>query len=105
MKKSRHVTSVVPKIPKLSVDDLLMLEAPKPPSKPKPETVKTHSNLEPQKPLPPIPGSPHEHEKPNLMNEDISADGRSKVTGDKGQAEVKKTKQDGDAFFMTQVSE
>ncbi|KAL4220511.1 X-ray radiation resistance-associated protein 1 [Mactra antiquata] len=105
LKKSRHVTTVVPKIPKLSVDDLLMLEAPKPPPMPKPQPMRTPSNIEPQKPLPPIPGSPHEPHPPHVAKDEMSADGRSKVTKDEGQGQVKEEKLDGDAFFMTQVDE
>ena len=87
---------MVPKIPKLDVEHLLMLEAPRPPSKPKPEKSRTKSMLETHKPLPPIPASPVE--RPNV---EVKERSRSKVKVEKKEPKV--AEQDGDAFFMTQV--
>lgn len=83
-----QVSSVVPKIPKMNVDDLLMLEAPKPPPGPKPEATQATSFLEPQRPLPPI-GKETKKEKQTLNTEEV-------------QGEIDETT-DGDAFFLTQV--
>ncbi|XP_060557943.1 X-ray radiation resistance-associated protein 1-like isoform X2 [Ruditapes philippinarum] len=100
MKKSRHVTTVVPKIPKMNVDDLLMLEAPKPPPAPKPERTRTHSNLDPQKPLPAIPASPVDGQGQRSQRETGGDESSRPVDESQGQEQ-----QDNDAFFMTQVDD
>ncbi|XP_053404342.1 X-ray radiation resistance-associated protein 1-like isoform X2 [Mercenaria mercenaria] len=106
MKKSRHVTTVVPKIPKMNVNDLLMLEAPKPPPAPKPERTRTHSNLDPQKPLPAIPASPVEGQGQRSQKEKAGEESSRTVKQGQDQfAEKQAEKQDGDAFFMTQVDD
>ena len=96
---SLQVSTVVPKIPKLDVEHLLMLEAPKPPSQPKPEKLKTKSALEAQKPLPPIPPSPVE--QPRV---EVKERSRTKFRDDTKEQPVVTEGQDGDAFFMTQVN-
>ncbi|KAH3807141.1 hypothetical protein DPMN_135474, partial [Dreissena polymorpha] len=106
IRKSRYVSSIVPKIPKMHVDDLLMLEAPKPPSEPKPERSRSHMTLDPQKPLPPIPGTPTEGQRSRShVKEEVTENERS----DKGRVQREATGTDGksdrDAFFMTQVDD
>lgn len=78
-----------------------MLEAPKPPSAPKPEKTRTHSNLDPHKPLPAIPASPVEDQKQKLQKEKTQEEMPQSEKEGQGQ---KVDIQDGDAFFMTQVS-
>ncbi|XP_052782406.1 X-ray radiation resistance-associated protein 1-like isoform X2 [Mya arenaria] len=109
MRRSRHVNSVVPKIPKIPVDQLLMLEAPKPPTEPKPEKSRTSATIDHQKPLPPIPGTPTEGQRSRsrVKNEGQRSEAQTEMReGDKVQTEEKgQGKQDGDAFFMTQVDD
>ncbi|WAR28518.1 XRRA1-like protein [Mya arenaria] len=106
-KEAEIVNSVVPKIPKIPVDQLLMLEAPKPPTEPKPEKSRTSATIDHQKPLPPIPGTPTEGQRSRsrVKNEGQRSEAQTEMReGDKVQTEEKgQGKQDGDAFFMTQA--
>ncbi|XP_069103439.1 X-ray radiation resistance-associated protein 1-like [Argopecten irradians] len=119
-KKSRKVTTIVPKIPKIPLEERLMLEAPKPPSAPKPDQTRPAPSQVVNaldlhnKPLSPIPGTPE-------YNRPFSAGSEPKLQGSK--EEVNETKnawedeshpvveeeeveeRGGSAFFMTQVDD
>ena len=98
------MSTVVPKIPKISVDDLLMLEAPKPPSQPKPEKQRSRSNLEAQKPLPPIPGTPTEVKQRSRSQQDHARSRTVKIEDVEQDDSPRQTTQQAEgAFFMTQV--
>lgn len=92
---------MVPKIPKMAVDDLLMLEAPKPPKEPKPvpkptmNKLLTASSMDTQKPLPPI-----AMETDRTQTDDLRVDDSDLETE---RTDVKQEAADQDAFFLTQV--
>ena len=96
------MTSVVPKIPKMDVEDLLMLEAPKPPPVPKPtkepkyDKLRTASTLDIPRPLPPI--SIDTDRAQTQIPSDILGEFNTNATTAKGPIP-----QDQDAFFLTQV--
>ncbi|XP_021372100.1 X-ray radiation resistance-associated protein 1-like [Mizuhopecten yessoensis] len=121
-KKSRKVTTIVPKIPKIPLEERLMLEAPKPPPGPKPDHTRPgHSQVVNaldlhNKPLSPIPGTPDYQRPFSAGSEPKSQGGKEGVNETKNawedeshpvieEDEVKEDERGGSAFFMTQVDE
>ncbi|XP_064615202.1 X-ray radiation resistance-associated protein 1-like [Liolophura sinensis] len=88
VKKSRKVKSTIPKIPRVSVEERLMLEAP-------PPERQTQSSPDNHKPLPPIHPTPEPRP--------LTADGLE-VKGQTGSEDVQDESTD-NPFFMTQVDD
>ncbi|XP_060073090.1 X-ray radiation resistance-associated protein 1-like [Ylistrum balloti] len=121
-KKSRKVTTIVPKIPKIPLEERLMLEAPKPPPGPKPDQTRPgHSQVVNaldlhNKPLTPIPGTP-DYQRPYSAGSEPKSQGSKEEVNETKNAwedeshpvieeeEVKEEDRGGSAFFMTQVDE
>ncbi|KAL5004765.1 hypothetical protein ScPMuIL_018221 [Solemya velum] len=106
-RKSRMVTSVVPKIPKVPFDELLMLEAPHPPTEGKASRRSPHHNIRPAKPLPimeadgetPQEEEPEAEQVPKIPLKEVHDGKRTKKRVSKPKDE------EADAFFITQVGE
>ncbi|XP_033759734.1 X-ray radiation resistance-associated protein 1-like [Pecten maximus] len=120
-KKSRKVTTIVPKIPKIPLEERLMLEAPKPPPGPKPDQTRTgHSQVVNaldlhNKPLSPIPGTP-DYSRPFSAGTEKKSEGTKEDVNETKNAwedeshpvveeGVVEEERGGSAFFMTQVDE
>lgn len=114
----------MPKIPKLPLEERLMLEGPKPPPGPKPDhTRPPHAQIVNaldlhSKPLSPIPGTPDYHRPFSAGSQPKSQENLEEVNETKNaweethtvvekegktEEEAEDKQREGSAFFMTQV--